>query len=66
MCMNCGCKLYKDDMGNSKNLTLKDFAEAAIASNMSAEDTLANIKEALEEITPEMLQEEIDKLKAKS
>lgn len=50
MCMNCGCKMNDDDMGNPKNITMKDIREAAEAGNGGdVKAALQNIKEAAEE-----------------
>jgi len=54
MCLNCGCNMMSDDMGNPKNLTLKTLAEAAVAGNDgSAQDLLSKTKEALNNLSTE-------------
>ncbi len=63
MCLNCGCKSYDDHMADDRNLTLKELAKAAIANDMPAGETMNNIKDALEHITPDMLQGKIEKVK---
>ena len=60
MCLNCGCMMNDDDMGNPDNITTTMIAKAAIASNMNGKDTIENMKAALETLTPE----ELDKKKA--
>ena len=53
--------MMSDDMGNPKNLTLKTLAEAAVAGNDgSAQDLLSKTKEALNNLSTEDLQKEID------
>ena len=65
MCLNCGCKSYDDHMADDRNITLKELAEAAMANDMHAGQTIANIKDSLEHITPDMLQDKIEKVKEK-
>lgn len=66
MCLNCGCGMPDDDMGNQDNITLTDLAKAAIASKMSAQDTLKVMKDALGQISVEELEQKIDELKNKN
>ncbi len=63
MCLNCGCGIADDPMGNDDNLTLTDLAKAAIAAGQDAETTLNNTRQALQNITVEGLQKRIDELK---
>lgn len=63
MCLNCGCKKYDDHMADERNITLKELADAAIANDMHAGQNIENIKDALEHITPDMLQEKIEEIK---
>jgi hypothetical protein len=37
MCMSCGCKMYEDDMGDSRTIIVKDFEEAALKSGATKE-----------------------------
>lgn len=62
MCMNCGCEMPNDDMGNPKNITLTTIAQAAVASKMNGKDTIAEMKKSLEKITSEELDNKIDEL----
>jgi uncharacterized protein (DUF433 family) len=64
MCLNCGCKKYDDHMADPRNITLEELAKAAIANEMHAGQTIDNIKDSLNHITPDMLQESIEKAKA--
>lgn len=50
-----------DDMGNPDNITTKDLAKAAIASGISGQGTIREMKKALETLNPEKLEEEIKK-----
>jgi len=50
-------------MADERNLTLKELADAAIANDMHAGQNIENIKDALEHITPDMLQEKIEEIK---
>lgn len=52
-------------MADDRNITLKELAEAAMANDMHAGQTIANIKDSLEHITPDMLQDKIEKVKDK-
>jgi len=61
MCLNCGCKMYENDMGSKDTVTLETLAKAAKAMDQNAEDTIKNMKEALDAISVEDLQKEIDK-----
>lgn len=66
MCLNCGCKKYDDHMGDERNITTKELAEAAIANEMRAGQTISNISDALQHITPDMLEDKIEELKTNS
>jgi hypothetical protein len=55
MCLNCGCGMYDDDMGDAANITLQTLAKAAKASKMNGKDTLEEMKKSLDKITPEEL-----------
>lgn len=66
MCMNCGCKVWDDDMGHEDNETLTKLAKAAIASEEDGQTTLANMKEAVETITAEQLDQKIQELKGQA
>lgn len=58
-------KKYDDHMADERNITLEELAEAAIANDMHAGQTLDNIKDSLTHITPDMLEEKIEEIKAK-
>ena len=62
MCLNCGCNMFDDDMGNTDNLTLTDIAKAAKASEMNGADTLANLRASLQKIDPQQLDQKIRQL----
>ncbi len=64
MCLNCNCRIWKDSMGDDRNITLKTVAKAAIASDMDGKETLESLKDAVESIKPEEIDKEIEKLKA--
>lgn len=66
MCLNCGCKTYDDHMADERNITTEELAKSAIANEMPAGQTIKNIKDALENITADMLQEKIEEVKAKN
>jgi hypothetical protein len=61
MCLNCGCKMYENDMGSTDTITMETLVKAAKAMNQNAEVTLKNMLEAIESISAEELQKEIDK-----
>lgn len=65
MCLNCGCKSYDDHMADEHNITLEELAKAAIANEMPAGQTIDNVKDSLNHITPDMLQAKIEEIKAK-
>lgn len=66
MCLNCGCGMPDDNMGDPKNITLTTLAQAAIASQMNGKDTIENTKKALQDqITSEELDKKIEELKKK-
>lgn len=50
MCVNCGCKMYQDDMGNPDNITVQTIEKAAKASGMSKKQTLKNLIEGLQDL----------------
>jgi len=64
MCLNCGCGVPRDDMGNKDNVTLETLAKAAIASDMSAQDTIEEMKKALDRLDPAELENAIEHLKS--
>ena len=57
MCLNCGCNMPDDDMGNPDNLTMENLQKAAKASNMSLKDTVNNTKAALSMLDVNKLEE---------
>lgn len=64
MCLNCGCGMTRDDMGNPDNLTLKTLARAALAGNDGdAKSFLAETQKTLSKISAEDLRAEIDRLR---
>lgn len=63
MCLNCGCGIYDDDMGNKDNLVIEDLVKAAQASSMNGQDTLKEIQKSLENIKVEDLESRIQKNK---
>lgn len=65
MCLNCGCGMWSDDMGNPDNITLEDLAKAAIASATDGKSTLEEMGKAFDRITPEELDQKIVELKNK-
>ena len=48
MCMNCGCEMPDDDMGNPKNITNKTIDELSEIYGMTRKKTLEEIKKAVE------------------
>lgn len=63
MCLNCGCMMPDDTMGDDRNLVLNDLADGAIASGQDGKTTLENIKKTLEMVTTEELDKKIASLK---
>lgn len=57
MCLNCGCNMPDDDMGNPDNLTMEDVKKAAKASGMSVKDTINNLKASLQMLDIDKLDE---------
>ncbi len=51
MCMNCGCEMSDNDMGNDVNITEKTFQKAAEANGQTVEEAKKN--------TLHMLQQEV-------
>lgn len=47
MCYTCGCGKVKENMGDERNITLKDFEEAAKAAHESVEQAKKNALESL-------------------
>lgn len=43
MCMSCGCGRPNDDHGDSRNITLNDIDQAAIAAGTTRDKVLQNI-----------------------
>lgn len=65
MCLNCGCGMMDNDMGDKDNVTIEDVAKAAIASNMNGQETITNMKQSLEQIKAEDLDKKIEEVKQK-
>lgn len=65
MCLNCGCQLADDDMGNKDNITLTTVAKASIASNMTGQDTLKQLKASLDNLPATEVDKKIAGLKVK-
>lgn len=63
MCMNCGCGMVDDDMNDERNTTLTKVAQGAVANNQDGKTTLENMKESLEQITPQQMDQKIEELK---
>lgn len=57
MCLNCGCGMPKDDMGNADNITMETLRKAAKASNMNVKDTVDNVKASLAQLDNKQLEE---------
>lgn len=55
MCLNCGCGMPDDDMGNPDNITTETLRKAAKASNMTLKDTVENIKASLTQLDNKQL-----------
>jgi hypothetical protein len=53
--------MYENDMGSTDTITMETLVKAAKAMNQNAEVTLKNMLEAIESISAEELQKEIDK-----
>lgn len=67
MCMNCGCKMPKDKMGDDRNITVSDLAKAQMANEgMTGDQTIKNMKEALDMIKGPDIDEEVAKIKSQS
>ncbi len=47
MCINCGCKMPDDTMGDDQNITTLTLAKAALASDQDGETTLRHMNETL-------------------
>lgn len=58
MCLNCGCGMPDDDMGNPDNITAETVKKAAKASGMSVRDTVGNLKVSLTQLDVDKLEEE--------
>jgi len=48
MCMNCGCGMPDDDMGDPKNITNQTIDEVSKINGMSRKKTLVEMKKAIE------------------
>ncbi len=56
MCLNCGCGMPEDDMGNPDNITMETLKRAAKASGMSVKDTVDNVKASLAQLDDKQLE----------
>lgn len=63
MCLNCGCGMPDDTMGDERNVTLTDLAEGAIASNQDGKTTLENMKSAIKQLSAEDIDQKIEEVK---
>ena len=50
MCYNCGCGMPNNDMGNPKNITNKNFQEAAEAMGQDAKEAKQNTQELIRKV----------------
>lgn len=67
MCLNCGCKMPTDKMGDDRNITVEDLAKAQMANEgLTGEQTIQNMKESLEMIKGADIDEEVEKIKSRS
>jgi hypothetical protein len=46
--MSCGCKQFNEDHGDPRNLTMKDFQDAAQAAGTDVQQVARNIREGFE------------------
>lgn len=56
MCVTCGCNKLEDNHGNSKNITLSQFRDAAQASNIGLDKVLQNVNQGLRNETGKGMQ----------
>lgn len=50
MCMSCGCKMYEDDMGDPRTVTIKTFEEAAAPMGQTQKQAMEETYQALKEV----------------
>jgi hypothetical protein len=48
MCASCGCKQLDDDHGDSRHLTMQDLEAAAEAAEISVDEVVQNLEDAVE------------------
>lgn len=65
MCLNCGCGMPDDSMGNDDNITTKTLAKAAIASSMDGKSTIDELLVSLNKLKFQDLDKKIAEIKAK-
>ncbi len=46
MCVSCGCRLFNDDHGDPRNITMEELERAATAAGMSLDEVVEHIAEA--------------------
>ncbi len=66
MCISCGCKMYKDDMGDKRTITTQDLAAAAVAMSQSGQEVLDEMNAGLKEVKASDIEEEMTKMKGQS
>ena len=49
MCLDCGCGKPNDDHGNADHLTMKQVEKAAKASEISVDEAVKNITQAMKD-----------------
>ena len=50
MCLTCGCGLPHEDHGDPANITYEDLKKAADSAEVSVDDAVKNLQEALQKV----------------
>lgn len=53
MCASCGCGMPYEDHGDIRHITMKDLEAAAEAGNISVDEVVMNLEQAVEKAETE-------------
>lgn len=52
MCASCGCKMFEDDHGDNRHITIQDLQAAAEAAGSTVQEVANNLKDAASQAQP--------------
>ena len=52
MCASCGCKMFEDDHGDNRHITIQELQAAAEAADITVQEAANNLKDAASQAQP--------------